>query len=232
MTVVLSVRCSDGLVIASDSQVTDSARGMSYPAQKLHALGDRAAWGGSGARSVLGDLEDIFEDSAAAILESDDVGRALQERTLPVLKHHYEHFITDVPGEETAGTPSADVLAAGYAGADPFIIEVNPNAMVSHYEDVGFHAVGSGAAMAQQAGALLSHFDMSERQVRFGVVGALRVLDALSRTSPSVGLPFDICRITPAEGAHHLDEDEIAETEALVQRWGELEQQALDGLFP
>ena len=49
MTVVLAVRCQDGVVVASDSQITDSDRGMSYPAQKLHELGSHGAWGGSGA---------------------------------------------------------------------------------------------------------------------------------------------------------------------------------------
>ena len=47
MTVVLSIVCDDGLVMASDSQITDSARGMSYPGQKLHDLGTTGAWGGN-----------------------------------------------------------------------------------------------------------------------------------------------------------------------------------------
>ena len=61
MTVVLALRCADGVVMASDSQITDSARGLSYPAQKLHTLGSHAAWGGSGSRAVLYDVEQIFK---------------------------------------------------------------------------------------------------------------------------------------------------------------------------
>ncbi|MDT5328983.1 MAG: proteasome beta subunit [Mycobacterium sp.] len=52
VTVVLALRCADGLVMASDSQITDSSRGLSYPAQKLHALGRHAAWGGSAGGDV------------------------------------------------------------------------------------------------------------------------------------------------------------------------------------
>lgn len=230
MTVVLSLVCSDGLVIAADTQVTDSGRGMSYPAQKLHPLGDHAAWGGSGARSVLLDLEHQFSESAGAILQSEDVGRALQERIIPVLRHHYEHFIADVPGEQSSGTPSAYVLAAGYTGERPWIVEVNPNGMVSRYEDIGFHAIGSGAPMAQQAGALLAHFRMTERKVDYGVVAAVRVLDALSQTAPSVGGAFDVCRIVP-DGAQHLEDKEIDKVRAHVDRWTDLEQRALDDLF-
>lgn len=231
MTVVLAVRCQDGLVLGSDSQITEGDRGMSYPGQKLHALGRYAAWGGSGARSVLLDLEHRFDAQADEIVGSRDVGRALQERVLPVLRHHYENFIEHVPGDDTApGTPSAYVLAAGYSHGDPWIVEVNPHAMVSRFEAIGFHAIGTGAQMAHQAGALLSHFRMLERDVHYGVVAAVRVLDTLTRTSPSVGGPIEVCRIT-VDGAEHLDECGVAEVRKDVERWEELEQRALDDLF-
>jgi proteasome beta subunit len=230
VTVVLALVCSDGVVMAADSQITDSDRGMSFPAQKLHPLGDCAAWGGSGARGVLTDVGKNFDESAEAILAGDDVARELQERVIPVLKHHYDQFIEDVPGEETKGTPSAYVLAAGLTGDSPFIVEINPNGMTSRYDDIGFHAIGSGAPMAQQAGALLAHFRMVERGVDYGVVAAMRVLEALRLTVPSVGGPLDVCRIT-AEGAHHLDEAEVEEQQELVERWTDLEQRAVDDLF-
>jgi proteasome beta subunit len=53
MTVVLAVVCEDGIVIGSDTQITDSDRGLSCPGQKLHRMGSHAAWGGSGGRAVL-----------------------------------------------------------------------------------------------------------------------------------------------------------------------------------
>lgn len=230
MTVVLAMRCDDGLVMATDSQITDTGRGMSYPAQKLHALGDHAAWGGSGARGVLTELEEGFEKSSGLILDAPDVDRALQEFVVPVLRHHYDNFIEHIPNEENAGSPSAYVLAAGYAQDKPFVIEINPNGMVSRYEDIGFHAVGSGAPMAQQAGALLAHFRMTERSIRHGVVAAVRVLDALRTTAPSVGGPVDVCRITP-EGTDYLTEDEVAEARRHVERWTDRERGVLDGLF-
>ncbi len=230
MTVVLSIKCADGVVIASDSQVTDSDRGMSYPAQKLHHLGDHAAWGGSGARGVLTDVEKALDARAEEVLAAPEVSHALQEVVLPILRHHYERFIPEIPGEETQGTPSAYLLAAGYSEDSPFIVEINPNGMVSRYEDIGFHAIGNGAPMAQQAGALLAHFRMVDRPVDYGVLGAVRVIEALSTTSPSVGLEIDVARIT-ADGARHLDEDEVAAARADVERWITAEQDLLDGLL-
>ncbi|MET7468421.1 proteasome protein [Micromonospora sp. NPDC005686] len=230
MTVVLAIVCSDGVVIGADSQITESDRGLSFPAQKLHPLGDCAAWGGSGARGVLNDLRPLLQDSATAILEAPDIGDELQERVLPVFKKHYENYIPDVPGEGSGGGVSAYLLAAGYSQGGPWIVEINPNGLIGRYEDVGFHAIGSGAPMAQQAGALLSHFRMTTRTAEFGVVGMVRVLEALERTSPSVGRPFSVACIRE-EGAHHLDEKEIAKALKDAERWRDLEQKALDGLF-
>jgi 20S proteasome alpha/beta subunit len=231
VTVVVAVVCADGVVIGADTQVTDSDRGMSYPGQKLHDMGTHAAWGGSGARSVLGDLEKLFRSEAEVICGADDIGRALQERTIPVLKHHYEHFIADVPGEPMQGGPSAYVLAAGYGPDGPWIVEVTPNGLTSRYDDIGYHAIGSGAPMAQQAGALLTHADMVERSVKHGVVGLVRVIDALRITNPSVGLEIDVCAIT-GSGAHHLTDAELAKARKDVQRWRAMEEKALDRLFP
>ncbi|BBX17706.1 proteasome protein [Mycolicibacterium duvalii] len=230
MTVVLAIRCANGIVLASDSQITDPGRGLTYPAQKLHSLGRYAAWGGSGSRAVLYDVEQVFHDEADAIVESKNIGHALQARVLPILKHHYDAFIPQVPGQETAGTPATYVLAAGYSGDEPFIVDLDPNGLIGHHEETGFQAVGSGAPQAQQAHALLTHFRMSERDLDYGVVAALRVLDALDASSPSVGGPMDICRLTP-DGAHHMDPDEVDGVRRRVRRWIELERDALDRLF-
>jgi len=230
MTVVLATVCEDGVVIGSDSQITDKGRGMTYPAEKLHPLGETAAWGGSGARSVLTDVKRCFNEKSAAILEAPDIGRALQAQVLPILRYHYETFIEDVPGEEDGGTPSAYVMAAGWRDGEPWIIEITPSGMIGHYADIGFHAIGSGAAMAQQAGSLLSHFRLEKRSVRFGCAAVLRVLQALDLTSASVGKPFSLCRID-AKGAHHLGDKEIEDVSKVVRQWEKAEQDVIARLF-
>jgi proteasome beta subunit len=231
MTVVLALRCADGIVLGADSQITDSARGLSYPAQKLHPFGETAAWGGSGSRAVLFDLEELFAGCAPAVLGAENVGHAVQERVVPVLRHHYDQFVETVPGEKQSGaTPATYVLAAGYAEGTPFVVDIDPHGLIGRYEEVGFHAVGSGSAMAQQAGALLAHFRMTERDVDYGVVAAVRVLDTLRVTSPSVGGPVDVYRLTP-DGARALTEKDIDGVRQQVQRWTDLESKALDDLF-
>ena len=217
--------------MASDSQITDPGRGLTYPAQKLHPLGANAAWGGSGSRAVLYDVEQLFNEEADAVVEAKDIGHAIQARVRPIMQHHYDNFIPEVPGQEAAGTPATYVLAAGYVGETPFIIDLDPNALLGHHEETGFQAIGSGAPMAQQAHALLTQYQVADRDVNYGVVAALRVLDALDATSPSVGGPMDLCRITPEDGAQHLTPKQVEAVRKDVGRWVRLEQTALDGLF-
>jgi 20S proteasome alpha/beta subunit len=98
---------------------------------------------------VLCDIQQMFNAEPDAVGEARDIGHALQERVLPVFKHHYADFIQDVPGKKAAGTPATYVLAAGYAADGPFIVDLDPNGLIGHYEETGFQAVGSGAPMAQ-----------------------------------------------------------------------------------
>lgn len=217
-------------MLAADSQITDSARGLSYPSQKLHAFGATAAWGGSGARAVLLEAQDLFAECAPAVLGADNIGRAVQQRVVPLLRHHYETFIEQVPGESTSGaTPATYVLVAGYAHGEPFIVDIDPHGLIGRYEEVGFHAIGSGSAMAQQAGTLLAHFKMTDRDVDLGVVAAVRVLDALGVSSPSVGGPVDVCRLT-ADHADMLTDEQIGSVRDRVRRWTGLETKTLDRL--
>lgn len=70
---------------------------------------------------------------------------------------------------------------------------------------------------------------MTERDVDHGVLAAVRVLDTLRITSPSIGGPVDVYRMTP-DGAAALTEEEIEAVRTKVRRWAELENEALDRL--
>ena len=60
-------------------------------------------------------------------------------------------------------------------------------------------------------------------------MAALRVLDALAATSPSVGVAMDICRIGPGR-ARHFNPDEVEVIRNRVNRWVELEPSVSNGL--
>ena len=51
MTLVLAIRCRDGVVVASDGQATTDAAGQPTrrPVRKLFVIGGQIAWGAAGA---------------------------------------------------------------------------------------------------------------------------------------------------------------------------------------
>ncbi|HEY5881191.1 MAG TPA: hypothetical protein VIU11_19925 [Nakamurella sp.] len=70
---------------------------------------------------------------------------------------------------------------------------------------------------------------MTDRPIGVGVLAAVRVLDALRISSPSIGGPIDVSRLT-ADGAHALSDAEIDTARDAVRRWTDLESKALDAL--
>lgn len=71
---------------------------------------------------------------------------------------------------------------------------------------------------------------MVEIPVDYGVLAAVRVIEALTVTPPSVRLEVDVARITPA-GATHLEQTEADAVRNHVERWISAEQELLDALM-
>ena len=104
MTVVLATVCQDGVVLGSDSQITDKGRGMTYPAEKLHPLGELAAWGGSGAAIGAARRRKLLQRAQRGHSGGTRHRRALQEQVLPILRHHYDTFHLRRAGREGGGS--------------------------------------------------------------------------------------------------------------------------------
>lgn len=228
MTVVFALRCEGGLVMAADSQATEADYGVSYEVDKIHRLHERALWGGSGSRAVLQDLRSQLTETAPQVASADHLGQALQEQVGPILRAHYAAYIEDVPGEaQPSSTPTVHLLAAGYdAAGATWIVELDPHSALRRYEDLGFHAIGSGAALARQASVLLAHFDVPSQSLDHGLMIAVRVLDAISSTALAVGGPPNVWRVTTA-GADRLQDEEIEAVRAEVDAWKQGEREAL-----
>jgi proteasome beta subunit len=71
---------------------------------------------------------------------------------------------------------------------------------------------------------------MGERNVDYGVLAVVRVLEALRISQPMVGGPLNLVRLTP-DGADFLDDDAVAEARETVERWEQEDQRTLDRLF-
>src|SRR6266852_7468065 len=144
MTIVIALSCSDGVVMASDSQATEQRAGVRFDVPKIFKLTDDAVWGGTGDSQTISDINQALQAVGPQIEGQTDRTQILATVIRPVLMRRYANFI-QVPGTQPT-TPATGTLPCGYDSArGGWIVEVDPNCKSSNYADRGFHAVGSAA---------------------------------------------------------------------------------------
>lgn len=221
MTICIALQCSDGLIIGADSQSTEETGGVRWQTDKLFQLTDRFVAAGSGSVTILDDIKGTLRASQAMLDATPRMGNTLADLTHPVLVAHYRRFIAQVPGMAPA-SPATSLLVAGYeVDGTPRILELDPRCTVTDYTEArGFHAIGSGAGFAQMAAALMAHFDIRQRPMRYGKIVAHWVLDAVIDTlAATVGRPVRMWTIEPGQAPHELTQDEVDQIEADVGAW-------------
>jgi 20S proteasome alpha/beta subunit len=95
----MALRCKDGLVMASDSQATEST-GVSSPftqvkseVEKIFPLGKTALFGCAGMGQVSRDLVQSLKENEDLIANSPDLRRSLLSLVRPVLETHYAAYL-------------------------------------------------------------------------------------------------------------------------------------------
>jgi len=230
MTIVIALSCSDGVVMASDSQAVETAAGVRWNVQKIFQLSDRAVWGGTGDSQTITEIERALQGVRAQIEGGVDLIQLLPVVINPVLRRRYSPFL-QVPGTPQT-SPATGSLVCGYDSTrGGWIVEVDPHCTSSDYTDRGFHAVGSAAGFALLGSALLGHFRPAERPLSQGRLIAYRVIDNAIQTS-MFGVGGDIQMwYVDAEGVHQVGEADMAEIKSLVGGWQEEEGKLLDRVF-
>jgi proteasome beta subunit len=230
MTIVIALICSDGVVMASDSQAVEMAAGVRWNVKKIFQLSDRAIWGGTGDSQTIEEIERALQGIRAQIEGGVDLIQLLPVTINPVLRRRYAPFL-QVPGTQQA-SPGTGTLVCGYDSArGGWIIEVDPHCTSSDYTARGFHAVGSAAGFALLGSALLAHFRPAERPLSQGRLIAYRVIDAAIQTS-MFGVGGDIQMwYVDAEGVHQVGEADMTEIKNLVGGWQDEEGKLLDQVF-
>jgi 20S proteasome alpha/beta subunit len=234
MTLIVALRCRDGVVIASDSQATVS-QFISQPAkletQKLFPLGRHAVWGSAGDVGLQQKIADALNaHPTPGIWENDikEIRQNFKDVVIPVMK---KALIEYVPATQQASPATAHLLVAGHTRDRSWILEVDPNGTDTLNDEFGFCAVGSGNIFAHHALADIRHHCVHEQSAFYGQVLAHRVVNgAIECAASGLGGPVQMWTVT-AKGAHQLDSAKRKEVEDSVSLWKELEAETLSGLL-
>jgi ATP-dependent protease HslVU (ClpYQ) peptidase subunit len=227
MTVILAVPCSEGTVLASDGQGTDTSAGnigfaIKLPADKLRTLGTHIAWGGTGNSSAAQRL-----DYSLRQLLAEELARPIAELRGILREAHLVLRQQLVADAQRGGGQVTQVAAlyAGYTAGEQWILEITATGEDTVYASP--YAVGSGGTFANQAMAAVAHFDLPRRSLAETQVIAWRAIDGcIAGSAFGIGHPIKMVSVTAA-GAKPLTTDEDRAVADSVDTWKAIE---LDGL--
>lgn len=230
MTIVIALSCKNGVVMASDSQASDTAIGVRFPTTKVFKLTSRAVWGGTGDSQTISEIDAAFQQSKARLNGAQDIAPEMVNAMRPVLKRHYDTVLQAPNWQQMQ--PATAALACGYHKTNgSWIVEVDPNCQYTHYDKRGFHAVGSAAGFALLGGALLAHFRPAEKTLEHGKLIAYRVINAAIDTSAfGVGHPIQMWYVDET-GIHQVSDDDLKVIRDSVGAWQDQEEELLEQIL-
>lgn len=230
MTLVLAIRCTDGVVIGADSASSDPETGTRQPVEKLARVGDLPiVYGGSGDAGLLQKID----DNLAALTPWADLKgmcRHIQTLVVPELRNAAQNFVA-YPQMNFNLPPTAILLFAGVLNGEPFVLEIERNGGDTFYDDRlgNFAAIGSGKVLAQ---ALFRPHLTTERDLELGKHFAYRVLDdAIEMSAMYLARPIHLRTVSLDGTVHTVEDAEMAVIKNWCEGWRQLEREAVEDML-
>jgi len=225
MTVIIGLLCSDGGILACDSQGTDLEAGIRVEVEsKVFPLCTHIVWGLSGPQG----LQQVLKESLDATVRSTWPKKTLSQIRMALVNkvtgRQAEAVRQFVPARPNARSPTAEALFCGFT-ADKWLLEISETGQQQQYSK--FCAVGSAKGTAYHVWNTLRHYQPHDETVEFGKVLAYRVVDDVIRTEALfVGFPIRMW-VVQESGVTHLAQPEIHALGQLVEAWKEDESHSL-----
>jgi len=230
VTLVLAIRCREGLVLASDGQVTTDAAGQPtrQPARKLFDIGGRIAWGAAGS---VGLQQSLMRELAALNGHANDPA-ALRRRLASVVIPIQQQALRDYVPQPDSEPPDLACIFCWCDEERAWILSI-PRTGGDHQFHSRYSAIGSGNIFADYAMASVVHLGTSELDIEQAkVVAHKAVADAIEVAAVYLGPPIQMYAVTH-EGTHQVPRGEIDGTIAnAVAAWKASEREALEELVP
>jgi 20S proteasome alpha/beta subunit len=243
MTVALSLVCSDGVLVASDSMASNGP--IATASIKVHRFDALPiVWTASGSVYVIEEAEAALKSHEANLglasnLSFADASQLNQLRsglvgvTTSVMRQCYSSALPFGIQQQINGQHHpfiTDFLMTGFADGTPMLLEVAQDGQANWHTAEGFYAIGSGGAFASVAQALMKHYlDDGPLPLELGMQIAYRTIEtACDVSTGGVRTPVQMA-VVDAEGSRIVDSGEIEELKDRVTGWKQVERDALRG---
>lgn len=226
MTLILAIGCDDGVVIASDSAVTDLEVGTKHPSEKIKQLSDHPIFYGTsgdvGLTQKVDDALALYKPKT----QFKQIRTGLKSLIVPVLKTAMSSYVP-YPKHPYNIPPAAVFLFVGVLDGEPWILEIERNGTDTLYgEGFGhFAAIGSGKLLAH---ALFRSHLMGSRDLKTGKVQACRVVeDSIQLAASGIALPVHIYTISADGHPAKLEDSEMRSLSETCGLWRVKERESL-----
>jgi proteasome beta subunit len=233
VTVILGLRCAEGLVIASDSQATSMLPGgtpVRLDAAKVRPLGTHILWAGTGSQGCSQRVEAAIAPHAndyGPDRDAEQTAVSIHANANQVQRASLQSFI---PYGQGATPETWGGIFCGWGQAGPWIMEVDLNGGWQFHDP--FAATGSGYAFAHLAIGSVQHYDPRNQPLETAKAIAYRAIETTCIVSAfGVGMPVQL-GVVLQDGAKLLTTGELEEPEELVNLWKAKEVDTLGEVAP
>jgi 20S proteasome alpha/beta subunit len=228
MTLVLAIRCSEGIVLASDGQVTADTAGQPTKAasRKLFDVGGRLAWGAAGSAGLQQTLEAELAGLNGHMRDAESLRQRLAAIVIPIQQQALARYVPH-PGSDP---PDLSCIFCWCDGDAWRILEI-PRTGSDHQFHERYCAIGSGDIFAKFAMASVAHLDTSELALEHAKMVAFKAIaDAIQVAAVFLGPPIQMFAVTAA-GARLVPPEEVEGGLAdSVDLWKERQRETLGPL--
>ncbi|MCX5893333.1 MAG: hypothetical protein NTW80_10270 [Deltaproteobacteria bacterium] len=223
MTLILAIPATDGLIVASDSQITTGE--VRTPGQKIHRLNDRCLWAGAGELALVQRVGEHFgalpQDAHLANLR-DQLAAVIKQCVTELTQLDFRlQFLPPEP-ERLLQLHYADFLFVEL-GREPELLHISTLGSPEWFQDQPL-VVGNGDLFAY---ALLQKYQGRSLTSEKAAILAYKVIEeAIEVGAYGLGPPIDVWQITRA-GVKQLAEAKLADLAVAAHELREREIQLL-----
>jgi proteasome beta subunit len=206
MTLILAIPASDGLVMASDGQITTGL--VRTTGKKIYRLNERSVWAGSGELALIQRIQERIGTLPTArplVHLRDDIGQLVKQciSELIELDFRASYFCQDP--ETLLKLHPADFIFAEFS-QEPLILHISVDGVPEWVQQAPF-ATGSGDLFAY---ALLRKYQGKSLNLKRASVLAYKVMEeAIAVDAYGLGPPIDLWQVSQT-AATNLAEAEIS----------------------
>ena len=239
MTVAIGMVCSDGVLVASDSQSSQGP--VATRGQKVYTIDDvNIVWTASGTQyvveevaSALGQVIGSADEQTKGLLQKPDelaVRKGLGPIIHDTMRICYGTLMPGyAPPKPNVHPFDTSFLFLGQGTEGKFFLECAGDGQFNWHTERGFYAIGSGGAFATAVMALMEHYvSGSPLPLEQGMQLAFRIIETTCEVSSMwVSGPVQIAIAKDGEAPRILGDNELEVVRDSVVGWKALERQTL-----